>query len=443
MSARAKPEPDRSRGGNGGRCRAAFLCVAMLGVLLWSSVAGRCAGASEAAASVGSIVAHLQYREVDFAPLCVEVPVAREKSFAKEPAFAGAQIFRGRMVLNKPSNLSLPFAWDIARRKIYLDLNYNGDLTDDPAGVLTAPEQELQLFRGIRLRFPGKQAPYDVLVDAHVFGQSGTPRVFLYVRSLWDGAVELNGAKWYVAVVARPEGRLAPPGSFKEIGERMILRPWAEREPPNLWWHATLGHVHDLSHVKLVNFPFRYAGNAEVFDAFALPAKLFLQGRAYRLEYEPESVGKLAVTFDPLQAPLGRLEVAGENIRRLVLDGGAEGFTAVLDSPGAQAEVPPGVYPRQIVLLQKAGFANVAAGLGTNQLAVSQDTAAHLDAGGPLRNMVAVFPRPANGNVGLCYQLCNASGMQFRLTQQDEKAPARLEIRQGDALVAQDKFRFG
>jgi hypothetical protein len=33
--------------------------------------------------------------------------------------------------------------------------------------------------------------------------------------------------------------------------------------------------------------------------------------------------------------------------------------------------------------------------------------------------------------------------MQFRLTEQDEKSPPRLEIRQGDVLVAQDRFRFG
>ena len=269
-----------------------------------------------------------RYREVDFAPLCVEVRVQRGASFVKEPAYAGRRISRGRMVLDSNTNRFLPFAWDIEQGKLYLDLNQNGDLTDDPAGVLTASGRDLQLFRGIRLRFPSQNASYDVMVDAHVFeqGEAGTPaRVFLYVRSLWEGAVELNGTKWYLGVIDRPDGRIGPAASFKEIGDRMILRPWLDATSC-LWWHATLAYVHDLSHVKLVNFPFRYAGNAEVFDAFSLPAKLFVKGQTYRLAYQPESKGSLAVTFEPLQAPLGRLEVAGEHIRRVVLDGGADGI---------------------------------------------------------------------------------------------------------------------
>ena len=82
-----------------------------------------------------------------------------------------------------------------------------------PPGCSLPQRRDLQLFRGIPLEFPSKQGPYQVMVDAHVFGQGGqgsAVRVFLYVRSLWDGAVELNGKKWYVAVIDRPDGRLGP-----------------------------------------------------------------------------------------------------------------------------------------------------------------------------------------------------------------------------------------
>ena len=106
--------------------------------------------------------------------------------------------------------------------------------------MLTASGQGLQLFRGIRLPFASADGPYDVLVDAHVFGNERTPRVFLYVRSLWEGAVELDGKKWYLAVIDWPDGRFGPAASLKEIGDRMVLRPWADRGEPFLWWHATL-----------------------------------------------------------------------------------------------------------------------------------------------------------------------------------------------------------
>ena len=149
------------------------------------------------------------------------------------------------------------------------------------------------------------------------------------------------------------------------------------------------------------------------------------------------------MSFNPLQVPRGRVRLGGEHIRRIVLDGGADGLTAVLDSLGAEVEVPAGVYPRQLVLLQRAGSTNVAAGLGTNRLAVGEGAVAQLDAGAPLRNTVAVSPEPERGAVSLDYQLSNASGIQFRLTSQDEKAPPRFEIRQGDTMVEQGRFRFG
>jgi 2-amino-4-hydroxy-6-hydroxymethyldihydropteridine diphosphokinase len=429
---------------SGRSSRAAALCVALWwGIFLGSDAYGRADGSAGPGSPASAIVAHLRYREVDFAPLCREINVTRGARFTREPAFVGPRVFRGRFVLDDVSNQSLPFAWDVRERKLYLDLNHNGDLTDDPAGVLTASDGDLQLFRGLRLRFGSEAGPYDVLVDAHVFEQGDTARVFLYVRSLWEGAVGLGGKRWYLAVIDRPNGRIGPTASMSKVGARMILRRWADHDQPCLWWHASLRHVHDLSHVKLVDFPFRYAGNAEVFDAFNVPANLFLEGQAYRIEYHVESGGNLAVAFRAFQPPRGKLHLGGEYLRRVVLDGGSAGFTAVLDSPLAELEVPAGVYPRQIVLLQRAGFTNIAAGLGTNLLTITETNLAALNVGGPLQNAVRISPDPSSGTVSLNYQLINVAGISFRLAYQDEKAPPRLEIRQGDRQVAQGRFRFG
>jgi len=434
---------DLRRESGSGKLRGAGLWLGLLGMWLACGGPGRADGPADSPSAASEMVAHLQYREVDFAPVCSEVKVMRRAGFARELAYGGARLFRGQFVLDRDTNPLLPFAWDIQQRKIYLDLNHNGDLTDDPAGVLAASGRDLQLFRDIRLRFASDGATYQVLVDAHVFEQSGGARVFLYVRSLWEGAVELAGKKWYLAVIDRPDGRIGPPASLKEIGDRMILRPWADRDQPFLWWHATLRYVHALDHVKLVNFPFRYAGNAEVFDAFNLPTRLFVQGQAYRMDYHPESSGNLAAAFRAVHPPLGKLHLGGDNVRRVVLDSGDAGFTAVLDSPASEVEVPVGVYPRQIVLLQRAGFTNVAVGLGNSALAVTESNLPTLAAGGPLENAVAVSTRLSSGTVSLSYQLTNAAGISFRLAFQDERTPPRLEIRQGDSLIAQDRFEFG
>jgi len=435
-----KKLPVRSGRGSG----VVALCVAVLGIFFSSRVHSRADGSVAPTSPASAIVAHLQYREVGFSPLCREITVERGARFIREPAFVGPQVFRGRFVLdNDDTNQALPFAWDIQERKLCLDLNHNGDLTDDPKGVLTAAGRDLQLFRGLRLRFGSEGGPYDVLVDAHVFEQGDTARVFLYVRSLWDGAVELGGKKWYLAVISRTDGRIGPTASLKKIGDRVILRPWADRDQPFLWWHASLPHVHDLSHVKLVDFPFRYAGNAEVFDAFNAPSKLFLQGEAYRVEYSVESGGNLAVAFHAFQPPLGKLRLAGAYIRRVVLDGGAAGLTVLLDSPPAEVDVPTGVYPRQIVLLQRTGFTNVAVGLGTNLFTLEGTNLPTLTAGGPLQNAVSISPDASSGTVSLNYQLTNAAGLSFRVAFQDEGAPPRFEILQGERQVGEGRFHFG
>ena len=421
------------------------LCIALFLLVFAPCGQGETSAGSEL--SPAAPVAHLEYHEVDFAPLAWEIGVERGASFSKEPVYSRAGVFRGLMRLGNITNMFMPFAWDSRQQRLYLDLNRNRDLTDDPAGVFTGTGQDVQLFRGILLEFPSKQGPYQVRVDAHVFEQGGTARVFLYVRSVWDGAIELNGKKWYVAVIDRPDGRLGPALSAKEISDRMVIRPWAQRDKPFLWWHATLPHMHDLSHVKLVTFPYRYAGNAEVFDAFNFPARLFFEGQAYRLDCRIERTGTragLELSFQPFQAPLGKLHLGGDFIHRIVLDGGSlpDDITAVIDAPAAEIQVPMGIYARQLVLLQRAGGTNFAIGLGTNRLEVTETNGVRFDAGGPLRNQVEIA-RASGGTVSLQYRLANAANIGFHLAVHNEEAPPQLAILQADAQVGRGQFEFG
>jgi hypothetical protein len=394
------------------------------------------------------VVAHLQYREVGFAPLAWEIKVGSDARFTKEPPFSGPAVFRGYFCLGRDTNLFLPFAWDAAAQRLYLDLNRNHDLTDDPAGVFIGTGSQVQLYHSLRLEFPSQAGPYRILADAHVFdGPNRTPRVFLYVRSLWEGSVELAGKKWYVAVIGKPDGRLGPTESIKEIGSRMILRPWAEKDQPFLWWHSTLPYVHDLAHVKLVTFEYRHAGNAEVFDAFNLPARLFFQNQAYRLDcrVEPgDTPAGLALSFQPVPALLGRVQVRGDFIRRLVLDSSAspESFTTVIDTPGTEVQVPVGVCERQIVRLQCEGGTNIAIGIGTTRLAVNETNVAVFNAGGPLRQTVEV-DRADSRSPLLRYCLANAAGLSFHLVFHNPKAPPKLAIRQREALLGEGQFEFG
>jgi hypothetical protein len=119
---------------------------------------------------------------------------------SRSPFRPGAGILRPRRVPwellpGAEYNSFLPFAWDARAQRLYLDLNWNGDLTDDPAWALIGAGRDVQFHRGLWVEFPSHRGAYQVLADAHVFGQGAAPRVFLYVRSLWEGEAELGGKK--------------------------------------------------------------------------------------------------------------------------------------------------------------------------------------------------------------------------------------------------------
>ena len=67
----------------GNRLHAAVLSIALLGVFLCHGAPGTADGADDPGSSAGAIVAHLQYREVDFAPLCREINVTRSTRFTR------------------------------------------------------------------------------------------------------------------------------------------------------------------------------------------------------------------------------------------------------------------------------------------------------------------------------------------------------------------------
>jgi hypothetical protein len=104
-------------------------------------------------------------------------------------------------------------------------------------------------------------------------------------------------------------------------------------------------------------------------------------------------------------------------------------------------QVPAGSYPRQIVLLQREGHTNVAVGLATNQIVITETGTNVFTAGGPLSSSVRMAPM--DYQVSMSYELTNASGIFFHLVQQKEKAPPGIEMKQGDQLVGQGTFEFG
>ena len=146
---------------------AALLAAAVIAVTCPGNVSGSEESTQPAAPSSGMVtMVPLDYQETSYQFLFRNIPVeGRPASFPKEPALASGHVVRGVLKFgDNPSN-AIPFVWQPGTQKLFLDLNRNQDLTDDPAGVCSAqvlfsatPSFLHQMFTNLHLSFPAPPA---------------------------------------------------------------------------------------------------------------------------------------------------------------------------------------------------------------------------------------------------------------------------------------------
>ena len=75
--------------------------------------------------------------------------------FPKEPALPGQNVFRGSLLWGPRAEQAMSFIWDKGRGRLFLDLNRNRDLTDDPKGIFDSASRDgNQTFDNVHLVLP-------------------------------------------------------------------------------------------------------------------------------------------------------------------------------------------------------------------------------------------------------------------------------------------------
>jgi len=404
-----------------GTAKAALVLAGLLGLASGAASSLRAqdagAGAGMNSQSGQVVTAYLDYREVNYSFVNWNLSVsARPLAFKKEPAFTGGKVTRGTLRLGGGASNEVAFAWDRAAGKLYLDLNRNLDLTDDPAGVFSRASRSgdmYQTFTNIHLPFRTQAGERQALVDLNFNAYAG-----LYcsaaLRSFWQGKVILQSEEYQLGLLA---GSFEQGQSLESVN--LLLRPWAERN----------------------NSFSIYGGSLE---AVPFSQKLFVGNHAYQLQCTNEVQGdtaKVRVQFTEQQPGLGELKIAGEFVRRVALQGGP--YLVVLDKPEPVVKVPVGSYGPVKVWLKKGGVeatldARTEAAAG--RITVNDKRPAVLTVGGPLTNSVSISRR--GKNLALNYQLVGAGGA-YQLVNQDRSHPPEFTVYQGDKKVASGKFEFG
>ena len=292
---------------------------------------------------------NLEYRQSGF-DLNIGIDLdEHEFVFEKEPAYQGDNVVRAALPVGRGPAEMIGFAFDAAAKTLYLDLNRNRDLTDDPAGIVQAKTASSYFsdFKKIQIEAGSgdSRVTYELDMELASFGYCNAK-----VRSGWKGEFTLHGNKWRLRVVDNMDG---------EFGDGDIFL--FERADKN-------------------------SGSHGLYTRFPPKNRLFFDDCDHEFAFALKD-GALEVAITESPVTLGSLTVKGESIHYLVLDGPVR---AIFDAPGQHERLPLGTYVVDAVVVSDGQRnALVSEPLGVH-VKVTEDAPAVLECGGPLRNTIDV-----------------------------------------------------
>jgi hypothetical protein len=351
--------------------------------------------------------------------------------FKQEPDWGGRHICRGTInsasrFPQKPGTapshaIALPFAWDYTRGKLYLDLNRNGDLTDDTV-CSTKPSQGdyfYQSFTNLHLTLSPKVQPHPLALDLNLYTHKGKDISggTLMLHSLWQGKAVLGGQECQVALIEHPDYPRSTEQAY------LLLRPWDARAKP-----FTVGDG--------------------LLTSIEFCTNLFAYGQAYRLtcSYLPGDTPRYKLELTEAQAELGEAELTGKFIQRVVLreHQAKTPYTVVLDRPEPKVRIPVGTYNKYWAALKEndtEAFCHYADWLNPKPVTITASNRAVLPIGGPLTNWVTVAKH--GRTLSFDYELRGAGGRYRLAGPVDRSKPPQLAIHQNGKPVGAGKLEYG
>lgn len=357
----------------------------------------------------------LEYRESseELVTRRLEV-ISRFNPFPKEPMLLGKDIQRGSLAWGKTSDQFIPYIWDCKEGRLYLDLNRNGDLTDDTHGVFRAvTNTSFQTFSNVHLVRESPEQSFPCRVTLQFWSLNRNPAlVYISQCWLWQGKLVVQGKEWQLGMIDNAiesnSSRLAP--------RWLLLRPWTERD-------------------RLLNL------RTSTPDLTDYVTNLFFGGQAYQLNGRWETTGttlKYQVTLQEQASQLGELQVSGRHLHRLILANENQ-LTAILDQPKGTFKLPVGNYTLDEIWLRD-GEAEAACFKGGN-LTIEKTKPACLIVGGPLTNSTRI--KSSGNSLHVTYTILGADGRSYRMIRGGETNPPTVAIFHGTNQLAADKFRYG
>ena len=366
---------------------------------------------SQEAPPPGEHVFNLEYKPSGFG-LDVSVDFwEQDIRFEKEPDFGERSVVRGLLRVGTEKKDHIGFAWDKAEGKLYLDLNRNRDLTDEPESIFKADNSRTyQHFRKIpvKLQIASSILPYSININFHLYNPN-RPYGHISIVSGFQAEIELNGKNWLLKVADNMDGKITQ-------SDRIVLIPV----------EANIGSAY-----KQLSSP--------------VPETVFFDGHNYRVSFElqpGETAPSLRVSFVEADSPMGRLELEGKFVKWLVLEAGSS--LVLLDSPAATVSVPTGNYRWRNIFLDggEAGLFKVDThARRADEISVREGESVTLKIGGPLHNSVEI--QRMGKVLTFEYKLLGVDGYSYESLRGRSASAPTFAVYKNDKEIASGEFEYG
>ncbi|MEN6308453.1 MAG: hypothetical protein ABFD91_11925 [Anaerohalosphaeraceae bacterium] len=334
-----------------------------------------------------------------------------DKSFAKEPQSSGGRVYRGQVWLGEkePSGL----VWLKQDKKLYVDLNQDGDLTNDPNGILNekiregGPDSEHE-FEPFTIEHQTEVGTLRYVIDVRI---SNYNESYFYpyftLRSGFMGTMSLNGRDWEFSAADMP-------GASEAQRFLCCLADSKDR------WYRTRWTVPEMIFVGEANY-------------------------TIKLQWaQKDGTPMLQAVLADKAVAMGQMEIPGKEIRSLSLQSdNTILFPEISETPVA---VPAGQYRcRELSLKGKEEFRMITPQrIDDLMCTVPEKGIGQFKAGAPLNHTVDVV---RSGNtLKFNYKLAGIGGEEYdarQVTGYDDSKKPRVEIYKGDMLLASGDFEFG
>lgn len=334
-------------------------------------------------------------------------------AFKKEPSPVRPGFQRGLLQWGTAAEQPIPFIWQRQQGRLYLDLNRNQDLTDDPSGLFVCSTNgAYQVFTNVQLARVTPTGPHPVAVELWLIAdRANNVSASAGLCSYWHAQATLSGQEYQFGIVEDAlEGKSTISPAY------LLLRPWAERDRPFNLRTSTPDFAEFSSNLFLANQPYSLDCR---YDSQATPPQ-------YRAILGQRS------------APASEVQLTGSFIHRLILKE-ENGLIAVIDKPVGTFQLPQGKYSIDEIWMRDGDIEVARFKAGT--LKVTAEKVSRLAAGGPLTNWVTA--RSSDYFLNLGYELRGADGGIYHFPRPNQQQPPEFAIFESTNRLATGKFNYG